>query len=123
MAPTLGKRKRQTPKAPENDSHDDNNAESFQLDAQEILKRHFEARFKPLPQVEKAKIVEEEKLEDSSEKDSEWDGISEDEEQNNVQIIEHTDTQPRIATMSKNILKSYMVWISTYRNKGVLTEE
>ena len=113
MTPTLGKRKRQTPEDHKNGSRDDKNAESLQLEAQERLRRHFEAKFKPLPRVEKPEILKEETVEDDSDEESEWDGISEDDEQNKVQIIEHTDNQSRITTMSKGDLKAYMVRLFT----------
>jgi hypothetical protein len=50
-----------------------------------------------------------EELEDESEDDSDWDGIS-DEEENAVQVVEHTEAQARTAAMSKEELKSFMVF-------------
>jgi hypothetical protein len=109
MSTTLGKRNRRTPKATEgyqragSDESDDSG-----LDAQEIFRRHFEAQFKPLPVTQKpAKPVEEE-VEDESEDTSDWDGIS-DNEENVVQVVEHTDAKSRMAAMSKEELKSFMV--------------
>ncbi|PBP28622.1 hypothetical protein BUE80_DR000387 [Diplocarpon rosae] len=77
-----------------------------ELVAQEIFRRHFEAQFKPLPIVYKAKTIQK-VCQDRSEEESDWDGISEGEE-NGVQVIEHTDAQTRMATMSKEELKSFM---------------
>lgn len=79
MAPTLGKRKRQsaediqcTRAAPEESS------ESQDEDVQDLFRRHFEAHFKPLPRIMKAaKLVEEVLTEDDDEEESEWEGISE----------------------------------------------
>jgi hypothetical protein len=109
MAPALGKRKRQAARQAADDHQDDENTSLLEQEAQEILRRHFEAKFKPLPQVQKkADVVDEEQLEESSVEGSEWGGIL-DEEQDAVQIVEHTDSQSRITTMSKDELKAYMV--------------
>lgn len=111
MATTLGKRKRRTAKATEDGRQDDEDATLLELKAQEIFRRHFEARFKPLPQVETKALETKaatEKLEVDSEEDSEWGGISDGDEAA-VQVVEHTDAQSRIATMSKEEVKSYMV--------------
>ncbi|PBP26587.1 hypothetical protein BUE80_DR002542 [Diplocarpon rosae] len=77
-----------------------------ELDAQEIFRLHFEAQFQPLPIIHKANTTEK-VCQDRSEEESDWDGISEAEE-NGVQVIEHTDAQTRMATMSKEELKSFM---------------
>lgn len=81
--------------------------ESPELDAQEIFRRHFEAQFAPLPEVLKVTVVEEEEDEDEEEED-EWDGIS-DEETDGVQIVQHTNAESRMAAMSKEQLKAFMV--------------
>jgi hypothetical protein len=108
MATTLGKRNRRSSRSPEDSRQDEEQSGSFGRDAQEVFRRHFEAQFKPLPQVEKTVKVFEEEPDDESEEDPEWDGIS-DEEQTAVQIVEHTDQLSQITTMSKGELKSYMV--------------
>jgi hypothetical protein len=122
MAPALGKRKRQAAGKAGDDQQDDENTRLLEQEAQEILRRHFEAKFKPLPQVEKkAYAVDEEQPEKTSEEDSEWGGIS-DEEQDAVQIVEHTDAQSRITTMSKDELKSYMVRPSAPHSQFMLLD-
>lgn len=112
MAPTLGKRKRETAdssrKARIIESEE---SDTLELDAQEIFRRHFEAQFKPLPPIRKPTTVIEQESEDVSEEESEWDGISEAGE-GMVQVIEHTDAQ-RIAAMSKEELKAFMVSCSS----------
>jgi hypothetical protein len=109
MATTLGKRKLRDAKATGNNIQDDSDdSRSFELNAQEIFRRHFEAQFKPLRQVEKPVKVLEEGLEDESEEESEWDGIS-DPDEVAIQVVEHTDIQPRITSMSKDELKTFMV--------------
>lgn len=109
MATTLGKRKRRTPTAIEDEqSSDSEDSGSLELDAQEIFRRHFEARFKPLPTVQKSVQVAGETPDSDSEEDSEWSGIS-DEEDTAVQVVEHVNVQSQIATMSKEEIKEFMV--------------
>ena len=109
MPTTLGKRKRRMPKAAEEDQRaGSDEPDDSGLVAQEIFRRHFEAQFKPLPVAQKpAKPVEEE-VEDESEDTSDWDGIS-DNGENDVQVVEHTDAKSQMAAMSKEELKSFMV--------------
>lgn len=98
--------------------------EEEELDAAEIFRRHFEARFKPLPDVKEKKagkkgvVVEEE----DEEEDEEWGGLSgesedsEEEEDSDdegvkrrkIDVVEHTSaiSAPK---MSKAELKAFMV--------------
>ena len=106
MAPnsTLGKRKRKTA-APTNDEDD----EAARQKAQEVFRRHFEARFKPLPEVQKPIVPAPVTSEDETlEEEKEWGGISEDEE--TTRVVEHTDAYTRMAVMSKEQLKAFMVY-------------
>lgn len=50
-----------------------------ELDAQEIFRRHFEAQFEPLPELKKARHLEDKdfETEDSDEDGDDWEGISE----------------------------------------------
>ena len=52
----------------------------------------------------------EEASQEESEEDSDWDGIS-DGEADGVQVVEHTDALSRMAAMSKEELKSFMVFL------------
>ncbi len=110
MSKTLGKRKRQEPRhdAGRRETSDEAAMEEDELDAQEIFRRHFEAQFKPLPIAKKAEPVQE-MMEEGSDDDSDWNGIS-DAEENGVQVVEHTDAQSRMAAMSKEELRSFMVF-------------
>lgn len=108
MATNLGKRKRGSPEPAKSRKDNGDLPESVEPDAQEIFRRHFEARFKPLPVVKKPVKVVEETPEDGSEAESEWDGIS-DNGETSVQVIEHTDKEAQIAMMSKEQLKEFMV--------------
>lgn len=123
MSAMLGKRKRDTVRVSKKQIESQNEqpsseSESEALDAQEIFRRHFEAQFAPLPVVAKkgkvGKVEAEEESEEGSEGElegeSDWDGISE-EEDNGVQVVEHTDAQSRMAAMSKEELKSFMVML------------
>jgi hypothetical protein len=110
MASMLGKRKRRTPEISKRDRDESGESDASGLDAQEIFRRHFEAQFKPLLVARKSlKLVAEESA-DESEEGSDWEGISEDEE-NAVQVVEHTEAHARTAAMSKEELKSIMVFL------------
>jgi len=104
MSSNLGKRKRRAV-APTTTATEDIAAAEH---AQEVFRRHFEAQFQPLPEVKKPKVVAQENdVNAEEEEESEWGGISEDE--NDVRIVEHTDAYARMAAMSKEQLKSFMV--------------
>jgi hypothetical protein len=109
MTTTLVKKTRQAPLTTGNlQRSSSEESGSSEIHAQEIFRRHFEARFKPLPTVEKSVKVVEETPRKSSEEDSEWDGIS-DEEERGVQVVEHVDAQLQMTAMSKAELKAFMV--------------
>jgi hypothetical protein len=114
MASMLGKRKRRAPEATKIEHREESEeSDASELDAQEIFRRHFEAQFTPLPAAQIcSKPVAKEAL-DEPEEDSDWDGISDDEE-NGVQVVEHTEAQVRTAAMSKEELKSFMVCLTLY---------
>jgi hypothetical protein len=110
MASMLGKRKRRTPDIPKGDRDESGESDASGLDAQEIFRRHFETQFTPLPAVQKSLKPVAEESADESEEGSDWEGISED-EQNAVQVVEHTEAHARTAAMSKEELKSFMVFL------------
>jgi hypothetical protein len=82
------------------------------IDAQEIFRRHFEAQFKPLPVVAPVRVApalkEDQEDDISDEEESEWDGISEEDDDNKVEIIDHASTTLQTSTMSKSELKKFM---------------
>jgi len=118
MATTLGKRKRRAAEASRTDTREQSEeSDSALLHAQEIFRRHFEAQFEPLPVVQKPVKVAEEAPEDDSEEDSGWDGIS-DGEENGIQVVEHTDAQARMAAMSREELKAFMVYLLSMQLYG-----
>ncbi|KAI0999723.1 hypothetical protein K3495_g8474 [Podosphaera aphanis] len=79
-------------------------------DAQEILRRHFEAQFQPLSPVPNVEKIHTEVSEDAgivSDNESEWSGISDSEA--GVQVIEHSGKKPEeVAVMNKAEFKAFM---------------
>ncbi len=106
MSTMLGKRKRR--EAGVEKENISNASDSSEFDAQEIFRRHFEAQFKPLPAIKKQAPIVEDASEDEPDDETDWDGISDDEE-DGVQVVEHTDAQARTAGMNKEELKKFMV--------------
>lgn len=97
MAPQLGKRKRITREELERPTRSrSSSAEPNNEDMQELFRRAFEKKFKPLdiepkkPKAEKAPLVEEEEDEDDEDNESDWSGLSDD-ETNKVEVIEYKD--------------------------------
>lgn len=108
------------------DVEDEEEEEEEELDAAEIFRRHFEARFKPLPDVKEKKGGKKGTVvaEDDEDEDEEWGGLSEegseddDEEEDSddddgvkrrkIDVVEHTSavSAPK---MSKAELKAFMV--------------
>lgn len=111
MAVTLGKRKRvrrETVSKTETAPQDAPNY-SDQEDLQAIFRRHFEARFKPLADLAKPKEKPVDLVaEESTEEESEWDGISEDEEAP-VEVIEHSTSTDAASLLDKQAQKAFMV--------------
>jgi len=116
IAKMLGKRKRETVRVSKRQLQVDENSVSesapeLEIDVQEIFRRHFEAQYAPLPIVAKQAKTIQPDLEVQSGEDTDWDGIS-DEEEDGIQVIEHTDAQSRMASMSKEELKAFMVFFT-----------
>ncbi|EAT76141.1 hypothetical protein HBI56_181850 [Parastagonospora nodorum] len=116
MAPALGKRKRisrkeleQPSRSPSPSPSSDSN-ESGEEDVQAIFRRAFEAKFKPLAvetkeaKIETPKEIAEEEAD--GEEDAEWAGISEGDD--DVQIIDYTNTQLGRDDTSKAEMKAFM---------------
>ncbi|KAL2024386.1 hypothetical protein VTK56DRAFT_8197 [Thermocarpiscus australiensis] len=122
MPGVLGKRKSRSSEEEPNEA----------LDAQEILRRHFEARFKPLdvaacaapskkPTVDESDDSQDHDNSDAdaSHSESEWDGVSDDDNEGeaaddegarHVEVVDHTSTTATTTTakMSKRELKTYL---------------
>jgi hypothetical protein len=77
---------------------------------QELFRRAFEKKFKPLdvepkkPKIEKAPVVEEDEEEDDDEDESDWSGLS-DSESNKVEVIEYKDATPASSEEASKALK------------------
>ncbi|KAJ9662959.1 pre-rRNA processing and 40S ribosomal subunit assembly [Coniosporium apollinis] len=110
MAVTLGKRKRvgrETVSRIETAPQDAPN-DSDQEDLQAIFRRHFEAKFKPLAAPAKPKKEAVDHIaEELTEGESDWDGISEDEEAP-VEIIEHSTSTDAASLLDKQAQKAFM---------------
>ncbi|KAG9196176.1 hypothetical protein G6011_01297 [Alternaria panax] len=115
MAPALGKRKRisraeleqpsRSP-SPSSPSGDDAGAEHLQA----IFRRAFEAKFKPLPAEPKKPRVQETPVEEEAEEaeaeESDWSGISDDE--NGVEVIEYQDPRRELDETERAEMKAFM---------------
>lgn len=100
MAPQLGKRKRVTREELERPSRSPSpSSGSDDQDMQELFRRAFEKKFKPLdvePVKPKAKAApkieeEDEDNDDQEEEEDDWSGLS-DSDSNHVQVVEYRDT-------------------------------
>lgn len=115
MAPQLGKRKRVTREELERPSRSPSpSSGSDNEDMQELFRRAFEKKFKPLdvepkkPKIEKAPIVEEDEEEDDDDDESDWSGLS-DSESNKVEVIEYKDaTLASSEEASKALKRAFM---------------
>ncbi|KAJ4303154.1 pre-rRNA processing and 40S ribosomal subunit assembly [Kalmusia sp. IMI 367209] len=115
MAPTLGKRKRITREELEQSSRASSPSSTSQSsdaeDMQALFRKAFEAKFAPLEvepvQPKKQKLPE---PEDIPEEESDWSGISSDEDENahRVQIIDYASTQHNHEKVSKADLRAFM---------------
>ncbi len=111
MAVTLGKRKRaelEQHEKTEKDPQGDSDAPEGE-DLQAIFRRHFEAKFKPLPTPAKPKEEAIDDLEEElTENESDWEGISEDEEAA-VEIVEHSGFTDASSLLDRQAQKAFMV--------------
>ena len=101
----LGKRKRRTEVATA-DSSDHTGAN--EQDINDIFRRAFEAKFKPLPVESEADPSPALRAEPASEEeDTIWSGLSEDEAA--VQVVEHTNPDLNTAVLDKSAKRAFMV--------------
>jgi len=112
MAPHLGKRKRvtraelqQTSRSPTPTS---DSVDSGAEDIQAAFRRAFEAKFKPLPSEPKKHEIEESPVveDDDGDDETDWSGISDGE--NDVEVIEYTDTQHKQDEVERALKKTFM---------------
>ncbi len=81
-------------------------------DLQEAFRRHFEAQFEPLPNLESSALPEQSHkldLEEDSD-ESDWDGISSGEESVNIEVVDHTTpVRAERSELPKEEAKEFMV--------------
>jgi hypothetical protein len=129
MAPHLGKRKRITREELEEPSRSptpDSGSESSESDGekadlQEIFRRAFEAKFKPLEVEKKKRKVEEAPEELEDEEESDWSGISDEDEEGEpkvevvdvsipkVEVVDVSIPKAKVEKMSKAEMRAFMV--------------
>lgn len=110
MAVALGKRKRRVEVASEQGSVADMGAESKHEDLQDVFRRAFEAKFKPLRVQKREQEVPEvvgEDEQDINDEESDWSGISEPED--SILVVEHASIQRPDVALDKQALKAFMV--------------
>lgn len=120
MAVVLGKRKRVAEGAGERVERggvdgvemagEEDSAEESERDVRDVFRRHFEARFKPLPREEWA-VAEEEEAESGGEDDEgeEWEGFESDDEVA-VPVVEHNGrVDDTSSLLDKGELRAFMV--------------
>lgn len=113
MAATLGKRKRVTraelEQASRSPSPSSGSSNSGADDVQDIFRRAFEAKFKPLavePKKLKIEQVQVEEQDEEEEEESDWSGISEDEDQ--IEVIEYKDSRRERDDAERVEMKAFM---------------
>jgi hypothetical protein len=123
MAPIMtGKRNRDTSVVSRSNNSDDASpSPPLTADnAQDVFRKYFEAQFAPLdlpatrPTGGSNSEEEEEEDDDSegSEMDEQWDGVSDDEsDEDVVEVVEHTDTRATDDRVDKKAYKAFMVSI------------
>ncbi|GAB7357388.1 hypothetical protein MBLNU459_g8327t2 [Dothideomycetes sp. NU459] len=113
MAVTLGKRKRRAEvaqAAPANAKPKlEEDPESDNEDLQAIFRRAFEAKFKPLDGLKKKRNEEAVKvLEQEEDDESDWSGISEPEDHDAVEVVEHKAIERSMDRADKQQIKAFM---------------
>lgn len=113
MTVLLGKRKRRSEVTPAKARKA--SRESFEDDGQDELRaifaRHFEGQFKPLDIKPIASKPAEERIQHqlSEDDEEEWSGISSQEEDNIVEVVDHAKVRKLEVPTSKSELRAFMV--------------
>jgi hypothetical protein len=115
----IGKRKRDTAVASRSSKTEDEEQTSTVPDtsaAHDLFRKFFEAQFEPLElpggQINREQESQEDEQDysDGSESGSEWDGVSEEEEGNQVEVVEYQDrTTKDKEIQDKKARKAFMV--------------
>lgn len=124
MAPTLGKRKRVTREQlaqPSRSPSISDSEDSDREDLQEVFRRAFEAKFKPIQIEPVIKIPEQDEVvaeDEDEESDSEWSGLSSDED-NGVEIVECAGAQRGSDKASKAEMRAFMVRSCSFTTRSL----
>ena len=110
----LGKRKRRDQITESDGTNATDHSPSTDANLQALFRQHFEAKFKPLPQVFQNALQQPQPyLIDSEElsNESDWSGLSDGEDDNGVEVIEHTNsTGARRIEVPRDEVKTFMVF-------------
>lgn len=110
-----GKRKRETTVVSRDvGSETDDSSTAAAHASHDVFRHFFESKFQPLDLVQDthSTIAQEPATDEDSEEESEgeWQGITDEDEQQQVEVIEHTDAGHEItATLDKRARKAFMV--------------
>lgn len=109
MVPTLGKRKRRDQLADTNDNGDISTG-GVTHDSSSLFRQYFEANFEPLEELKSssARIEVAEPDDMDTAHSSEWDGLSEGDNQR-LEIVYHSRHSPAKTEVPKEELKTFMV--------------
>lgn len=122
MAPLLGKRKRTDKETASGASSQREtaaaNAEENAQELQDIFRRAFEAKFKPLVTEPEALSKDIGKSEEEAESEEDWDGLSADDDDEEevsglVQVVEH-GVIAETETLTRAEMKAFMVCCGSY---------
>jgi hypothetical protein len=111
MSVSLGKRKRpaveQAAKKRESAKASSDPGEDDDAAMQDIFRKHFEAKFKPLPAIQKPKEPEVPSKDNLSESEEDWSGFSEEEDE--VLVVEHSEANTARDITEKFEAKAFLV--------------
>ena len=114
MTIVLGKRKRRDQICDSHSSKVADGEQSERAELQALFRQHFEARFEPLK--EHTRLHSEDKQQDTlslsseEEVESNWEGLSNEDEDDHVQVVEHNAfIGAKKSDVSREELKTFMV--------------
>ena len=105
----LGKRKRRDQIGLDNSSADTSTDENAAADLHARLRHHFEARFKPLEGISLSINNVEAEVPEPTDLESDWEGLSDTEDNGGPQIIHHQISQAAEAELPNSELRAFMV--------------
>ena len=106
----VGKRKRRDQIDPDQSSADTSQDES-KMELQALLQQHFEATFKPLKDIALPAKATQATTHLQEDIQSDWEGLSEIEDDDGPQVDQHHASSGRESDISKDELRAFMAWI------------